>query len=116
MHSIVFVRCPQFYVTAERSVGTPVDSPVAIIKDGIVIDASSEAEALGVRPGISRRLACQRCPSLQCVLYNPDHYKTCFHKVWSVFAEFTPLVEPIDLDERYIDLTVSMPEAKRSKT
>ena len=74
-------------------------------KRGVVAAASYEARAFGVRSAMSMASAVRLCPSL--VIVGPDfaRYKTASHAVFSLFREVTPLVEPLSLDEAYLDVT-----------
>src|SRR5439155_1183904 len=72
---------------------------------GVVAAASYEARAFGVRSAMSMARAVRLCPSL--VIVHPDfqRYKTVSNEVFSIFREVTPLVEPLSLDEAYLDVT-----------
>jgi DNA polymerase-4 len=70
-----------------------------------VAAASYEARAFGVRSAMSMAKAVRLCPSL--VVVPPDfaRYKAASAAVFSIFGEVTPLVEPMSLDEAYLDVT-----------
>jgi len=72
---------------------------------GVVAASSYEARAFGVRSAMSMARAVQICPSL--VVVPPDFlkYKTASAQVFALFREVTPLVEPLSLDEAYLDVT-----------
>ena len=72
---------------------------------GVVAAASYEARAFGVRSAIPMARAVRLCPSL--VIVRPDfaRYKAASHAVFSIFRSVTPLVEPLSLDEAYLDVT-----------
>ena len=72
---------------------------------GVVAAASYEARAFGVRSAMSMAAAVRLCPSL--VIVRPDfpRYKAASNAVFSIFREVTPLVEPLSLDEAYLDVT-----------
>src|ERR1700681_4280654 len=74
---------------------------------GVVAAASYEARAFGVRSAMSMARAVRLCPSL--VIVPPDftRYKAASTAVFSIFREVTPLVEPLSLDEAYLDVTVN---------
>ena len=67
--------------------------------------ASYEARAFGVHSAISMAKAVRLCPSL--VIVPPDftRYRAASHTVFTLFREVTPLVEPLSLDEAYLDVT-----------
>ena len=72
---------------------------------GVVAAASYEARAFGVRSAIPMARAVRLCPSL--VIVRPDfsRYKAASQAVFSIFKRVTPLVEPLSLDEAYLDVT-----------
>jgi DNA polymerase-4 len=72
---------------------------------GVVAAASYEARAFGVFSAMSMAKAVRLCPSL--VVVRPDfaRYKAASNAVFSIFREVTPLVEPLSLDEAYLDVT-----------
>jgi DNA polymerase IV len=72
---------------------------------GVVAAASYEARVFGVHSAMSMARAVRLCPSL--VIVRPDFqkYKTASNAVFSIFREVTPLVEPLSLDEAYLDVT-----------
>ena len=72
---------------------------------GVVAAASYEARAFGVRSAIPMARAVRLCPEL--VIVRPDfaRYKRASDQVFELFREVTPLVEPMSLDEAYLDVT-----------
>ena len=72
---------------------------------GVVAAASYEARAYGVRSAIPMARALRLCPHL--VVVRPDFtkYKTASQTVFGIFRSVTPLVEPLSLDEAYLDVT-----------
>jgi len=72
---------------------------------GVVAAASYEARSFGVYSAMSMARAVRLCPSL--VIVPPDfaRYKTASSAVFAIFREVTPLVEPLSLDEAYLDVT-----------
>src|SRR5437773_6219511 len=90
---------------------------------GVVAAASYEARAFGVRSAMSMSKALRLCPSL--VIVPPDfaRYRAASNAVFAIFREVTPLVEPLSLDEAYLDVTenawgetLGMTVASRLKT
>jgi DNA polymerase-4 len=85
--------------------------PVAVGGDpdkrGVVAAASYEARKFGVRSAIPMSRAVRLCPSL--VIVHPDFmkYRTVSQQVFGIFRTVTPLVEPMSLDEAYLDVTVN---------
>ncbi|MCU1383521.1 MAG: dinB 3 [Acidobacteria bacterium] len=89
---------------------------------GVVAAASYEARAFGVYSAMPMSKAIRLCPAL--VIVRPDfaRYKAASNAVFSIFREVTPLVEPLSLDEAYLDVTdnawgetFATPIAKRLK-
>jgi DNA polymerase IV len=72
---------------------------------GVVAAASYEARAFGVHSAMSMARAVRLCPSLVIVPPDFSRYKAASQAVFSIFREVTPLVEPLSLDEAYLDVT-----------
>jgi len=74
-------------------------------KRGVVAAASYEARTFGVRSAIPMAQAVRLCPSL--VIVSPDFqkYRAVSQQVFALFRSVTPLVEPLSLDEAYLDVT-----------
>ena len=72
---------------------------------GVVAAASYEARAFGVYSAMSMAQAVRRCPSLLIVPPDFARYKAASNAVFAIFREVTPLVEPLSLDEAYLDVT-----------
>ena len=83
--------------------------PVAVGGDpdkrGVVAAASYEARTFGVRSAIPMAKAVRLCPSL--VIVRPDFtkYRAVSQQVFDIYRRVTPLVEPLSLDEAYLDVT-----------
>ncbi|WP_299059107.1 DNA polymerase IV [uncultured Polaribacter sp.] len=72
---------------------------------GVVSAASYEARKFGVKSAMSNVLAKKKCPHLIFVDSNFARYKEISAKVREIFFEYTDLVEPLSLDEAYLDVT-----------
>jgi len=72
---------------------------------GVVAAASYEARKFGVRSAMSGVLARKNCPHLIFVKPRFDRYKEISNKIRQIFFEYTDLVEPLSLDEAYLDVT-----------
>jgi len=72
---------------------------------GVVSAASYEARKFGVRSAMSGRLAIKLCPELIFVKTNFDRYREFSAEIRKIFFEYTDLVEPLSLDEAYLDVT-----------
>ena len=72
---------------------------------GVVAAASYEARKFGVRSAMPGRLAMEKCPHLIVVKPRFQRYKEISMQIRKIFYEFTDLVEPLSLDEAYLDVT-----------
>jgi DNA polymerase-4 len=72
---------------------------------GVVAAASYEARKFGVKSAMSGVLAKQKCPDLIFVKPNFSRYKEISHQIREIFYDYTDLVEPLSLDEAYLDVT-----------
>jgi DNA polymerase-4 len=107
---ILHIDMDAFYASVEQRDKPELRGlPVAVGGDpeqrGVVAAASYEARAFGVRSAIPMARAVRLCPSL--VIVRPDfaRYKAASQAVFSIFRRVTPLVEPLSLDEAYLDVT-----------
>src|SRR5476649_2058226 len=110
MRRIVHIDMDAFYASVEQRDRPELrGQPLAVggqpNSRGVVAAASYEARAFGVRSAMSMAAAVRLCPSL--VIVRPDfpRYKAASSAVFSIFREVTPLVEPLSLDEAYLDVT-----------
>lgn len=74
---------------------------------GVVSAASYEARRFGVHSAMPLRTAARLCPTGVFVSGHPNRYRDLSIEVMSIFASYTPLVEPISLDEAFLDVTNS---------
>src|SRR3989449_11075162 len=72
---------------------------------GVVAAASYEARAFGVHSAMAMARAVRLCPSLLIVPPDFARYKAASNAVFAIFREVTPLIEPLSLDEAYLDVT-----------
>lgn len=71
---------------------------------GVVAAASYEARAFGVTSAMPMVRARQRCPALIVVAPRPERYRQVSRQVMAILSTFTPLVEPLSLDEAFLDV------------
>ena len=110
MRRILHVDMDAFYASVEQRDnpdlrGRPVAVGGAPDKRGVVATASYEARTFGVRSAIPMARAVRLCPSL--VIVRPDFtkYRAVSQQVFEIFRRVTTLVEPLSLDEAYLDVT-----------
>ena len=108
---IIHVDMDAFYASVEI-LDNPslINLPVAVggnEQRGVISAANYEARKFGVRSAMSGVLAKKLCPNLVFVPHRFDRYKEISKKIRAVFHEFTDLVEPLSLDEAYLDVTVN---------
>lgn len=72
---------------------------------GVVAAASYEARKFGVRSAMPSKIAIRKCPDLIFVFPRFSRYKEISDKIRDIFFEYTDLVEPLSLDEAYLDVT-----------
>jgi DNA polymerase-4 len=75
---------------------------------GVVAAASYEARKFGVRSAMPSLVAARNCPELIFVPPRFDVYKSVSEDVRAIFARYTPLIEPLSLDEAYLDVTANL--------
>ena len=75
---------------------------------GVVASASYEAREYGVRSAMPMRTALAICPQAVRVASNFGRYRDVSRKAMTIFAEITPLVEPLSLDEAYLDVSAEV--------
>lgn len=106
---IIHIDMDAFYASVEQMDHPELrGKPIAVggsENRGVVAAASYEARKFGVRSAISGVLAKKNCPELIFVSPRFDRYKEISKKIHAIFHDYTDLVEPLSLDEAYLDVT-----------
>ena len=106
---IIHIDMDAFYASVEQMDNPALKGkPIAVGGNenrGVVSAASYEARKFGVRSALSGVLAKKYCPELIFVRPRFDRYKEISKQIQSIFHEYTDLVEPLSLDEAYLDVT-----------
>jgi DNA polymerase IV len=106
---IIHIDMDAFYASVEQLDNPELKGkPIAVGGSevrGVVSAASYEARKFGVRSAMSGAQAARLCPDLIFVKTNFDRYKEVSKQIRAIFYEYTDLVEPLSLDEAYLDVT-----------
>ncbi len=109
LRKIIHVDMDAFYASVEQHDNPELKGkPVAVgggSKRGVVSAASYEARKFGVRSAMAGYIARKNCPDLIFVKPRFSRYKDVSLQIRSIFFEYTDLVEPLSLDEAYLDVT-----------
>ncbi|GAA5435288.1 DNA polymerase IV [Deinococcus aquaticus] len=109
---IIHVDMDAFYASVEQRDHPALRGvPLAVAWGGrrsVVLTASYEARPFGVRSAMPLYRALERCPDLRVVEPRFEAYREVSAQIRAVFHAFTPLVEPLSLDEAYLDVTAPL--------
>src|SRR5580704_9652364 len=109
---IIHIDMDAFFASVEQRDNPELrGKPVAVggsRERGVVAAASYEARKFGVYSAMPSVIARRKCPEL--IFVNPrfDVYKAISLQIREVFAEYTPIIEPLSLDEAYLDVTENL--------
>jgi DNA polymerase-4 len=109
---IVHIDMDAFYASVEQRDNPELrGKPVAVggsRERGVVAAASYEARKFGVHSAMPSVIAKRKCPDLIFVEPRFDAYKAISLQIRQIFAEYTPIIEPLSLDEAYLDVTENL--------
>jgi impB/mucB/samB family len=108
---IIHIDMDAFYASVEQRDNPDRGRPVAVggsRERGVVAAASYEAREFGVHSAMPSVTAKRKCPDLIFVKPRFDVYKAVPLQIRAIFAAYTPVVEPLSLDEAYLDVTENL--------
>ncbi len=108
---ILHIDMDAFYASVEQRDNPELrGKPIAVggsSKRGVTTTASYEARVFGVRSAMPGYMAKQLCPELIFVRPRFEAYKEVSYQIREVFREFTDIIEPLSLDEAFLDVTIN---------
>src|SRR5271156_4262704 len=112
LRRIIHIDMDAFYASVEQRDDPELrGKPVAVggsRERGVVAAASYEARKFGVHSAMPSVTAKRRCPDLIFVKPRFDAYKAISEQIRQIFAGYTPIIEPLSLDEAYLDVTENL--------
>ncbi|UTW09856.1 DNA polymerase IV [Pseudomonas benzenivorans] len=112
MRKIIHVDCDCFYAAIEmRDDPSLANKPLAVggaaDRRGVIATCNYEARAFGVRSAMASGHALKLCPDLLIVKPRMEAYKAVSREIHKIFRDYTEVIEPLSLDEAYLDVSDS---------
>ncbi|PHV11555.1 DNA polymerase IV [Chitinimonas sp. BJB300] len=109
---IIHIDCDCFYASVEmRDDPSLGDRPVAVggrpESRGVIATCNYPARSFGVRSAMAFSQALQRCPQLVLLPPRFEAYRAASKQIRAIYADYTDLIEPLSLDEAYLDVSNS---------
>ena len=112
MRKIIHCDCDCFYASVEmRDDPSLRNRPLAVggrpDQRGVIATCNYEARRYGVHSAMSSALAMRKCPDLLILPSAMDKYRAASRQIMAIYRDYTPDVEPLSLDEAYLDVSGS---------
>ncbi len=103
--TILHADLDAFYASVEQRDRPELRGKPMAVGGGVILAASYEARSMGVRTAMNIRQAREVCPKIITVTPRMDAYTEASRRVFEIFNDTTPLVEPISIDEAFLDVS-----------
>ncbi|MGQ5523758.1 DNA polymerase IV [Chitinimonas sp. PSY-7] len=112
VRKIIHIDCDCFYASVEmRDNPSLSNQPVAVGSRpevrGVIATCNYLAREFGVRSAMASSLALKRCPNLVLLPTRFEAYRAASRQIHTIYADYTSLIEPLSLDEAYLDVSNS---------
>ena len=110
MRKIIHIDLDAFFASVEQRDRPDLRNKAVLVggkpeERGVVAAASYEARRFGIHSAMPMKTAVQRCPAAVIVAPRKDHYRKVSGQIRAIFLQYTALVEPVALDECFLDVT-----------